>query len=204
MGETMEQPGTRPETERNDPALRRRRVLALYIALYGAIALCLIPSFSAAIVSVIILILVVTVIYQTRKDAEARDDDFTYSHARHLIRTFWIANLYLAVFMIVSILYFMMFMRIAALTPCTRTLIENAEFLLQTANVKNLLDIVSPCAAKFVVANKPTLQTSAVLAFGPALLYLLIRFLWGWPRALRYRTAYNTDKQANKVRLRDV
>lgn len=182
---------------------RRRKTLMLYLAFYGIITLGLIPAIAAAFLSISLLILMLIMLYKTAKEAENDDDAYTHSHAQHLIRTFWIGNFYLLISTFISILYFLMFVKLSTLTPCTHTLLNNLDVLAKTANIKDLLDIFMPCIEKFVFANKITLNISAFIAFFPVLLYLFIRFLWGWTHAVKNREV-STNKSNDKVRLRDV
>lgn len=160
-----------------------RRMISLYIAFFGSLVLGVFPSVFTAVLSLVFLLVTLLSLYLTRRNAE--EDSLSETHARFLIRTFWNANIIALLSVILSVLYFLMFVRLGALNPCVNAFLSGWEYVVRSSSPKILTEFMAPCAAPFMDANETALHIASFIAFGPVLLYLAVRFTRGWLRVIR-------------------
>jgi len=160
-----------------------RKVISLYLAFFGSLALAAIPSIYTAALSLIFLSFALLSLYRTRR--HAKKNSLGKTHAHFLIRTFWNGNIIFMLSFVLSILYFLMFVRLSSLNPCVEAFLMNWEYLITSVNPRILLDFLTPCEKSFTQANQTTMQSTAFIAFSPVLLYLLSRFVRGWTHVIK-------------------
>lgn len=161
----------------------QRRVISLYIGLFGSVFLCFMPSLIVSLFAILFVILALFGLYLVRE--HSADGSFSKRHAVYMIRTFWTTNLFLLVFGVSSILFFLMFVKLSPLNPCVNALLDYGDFMLTHGNFDGLVRLFTPCEKPFLQLNQMVLFLSGFIAFFPGMAYFFVRFTRGFTRALK-------------------
>lgn len=170
------------------PHTEKTTVLALYAAFGVSMILCLIPSVVMGVVSLLFIIGVLIAAYAIRRRAAA--ESLTENHATFIIRTIWIASLISVVTLAAGSAVMLEGIDYSPFSPCAETLAGKGTAALESAGFREIYAAAEPCMHGFITTNLRLLTLTSAIVAVPVILYILIRYLRGFSRALKgYRIA---------------
>ncbi len=161
-----------------DSDKEKRKILILYVVFFISFLAAIIPISVASIFATMICICTLSIIYSIRSNAE--EDSLADNHMTYLIRTFWRANLYLIIMFFLAATYLLIFADYIPLHPCIRHIENHFLHLARHGDLQQFASGFAPCQKDFFLNNQRHLIISALIAFSPTLVYLLLRCLRGW------------------------
>ena len=158
----------------------KEHVLFLYVMFSFTFLMVFIPSLYASLVGLLLCLFLIIGLYSVKSKSE--EGTLAGDHSRYLIKTFWRANLFLLYSFVLSAIYLVMFIKYQNLINCMdRIPLDSA----MNMDIEVLEQISNSCIHKFISENKLSLSISALIAFGPVVIYLAIRITRGWLRVVR-------------------
>lgn len=163
----------------SDPG--RNKVIALYAAFAGSIALMLVPHIAFAAASLIFLtVVLIACAVMKRGDAES----LKANHAVFISRTVWISGLFASLTTTAASFYLLPKVDNSPLEPCSNQILAHAEALARGENIAEVVALLQPCIHPFVQTNEEIFMISVLAAAAPVLLYIAVRFTRGFARAI--------------------
>ena len=168
--------------------LEQKKLYNIY-ALFGvSLALCVVPSVSAAILCVIFFTWLLVAAYRGRNKAE--EHSLTHNHMIFIIRSIWVGVLISVISTIIASLYMFQVIDYGAFNPCADVIAGKGIEALEAMGFSEFYALAQPCMEDFINFNYNALVVSVLIAAGPVLLYLAFRFMKGVSRAVKgYRIA---------------
>ncbi len=167
----------------------QRRIFNLYALFGAALLLGFLPNITAAFLSLLFFIILLVYAYAVRSGAQ--EDSLLDNHSTFVIRTIWIASLFMIVTTIIGSLYLVANIDYASFDPCAQSAAStlNVESI-ESSNLNAVYGFMAPCMDGFIADNFPKLIISLIIAAGIPVLYTLYRFFKGVARAVKgYRLA---------------
>lgn len=169
----------------------RRKAVQLYSVFGVSLVLMLVPNVFAAVLSLLFLLGVLIAAYMMRGNGES----LAGNHAGFIIRTIWISGFFAILTLIAASLYMLPNIDHTLLDPCMQNITFHAERLLQNpdtmATIAEMESMLRPCIHDFIQSNYTVFGISLLIAAGPIVLYLIVRFTRGLARAARgYRVSH--------------
>ncbi len=169
-----------------DPA--RAKIIKLYVAFGLSIVLTVIPHVWAAAASMLMLLYTRIVAYVLR--GRGPKDSLADNHATFVIRTIWLTGLFAIVTLAAGSAYLLERIDNAPLMPCMDKFLNMNPEKAAVMNVVDMGTLFENCMHPFVTTNWNALIVSMLIAGGPLLAYVVVRFARGLSRALKgYRLA---------------
>lgn len=170
---TDKMPGKDPE---------QKNILRLYAASCVMIVFSFIPTITAALTTLLLFTFVLIAAYVMRRKSE--EHSLTENHTTYIIRTIWISGLIAVLSLTAGSFYMLGHIDQNPLNGCANT-------ILGMSDPNAMLAVMQPCIDEFVALNKQVLMISGAIVAAPVLLYLILRYARGLPRAIRgYRIAH--------------
>ncbi len=157
------------------------KMMIIYFVFFVSLSVAVIPISGASVFALMIGVCTLAVIYSLRMNAE--EDSLLENHATFLIRTFWRANLYLLITSFIAMLYLLISVDYAPLSPCIEVLNKHIE----KADIKHIPKVIQVCNEIFIETNMINIKIMAFIAFSPILLYLLVRCVKGWTLIVQHK-----------------
>ena len=161
-----------------------KKCKTLYLALIISTIMMVVPlSATNIFAGAIWLCLVITAYYLRTGSGEY---SLLRDHTTYIIRTFWIANLFLVLTSILSAAYLLNQLNngqidLAPLEPCV--------------NGGNVAD----CSLAFNNSNRQIFVNSALIAIVPVIMYLLFRYIRGWRQISKGEMVNNSVKRLQNI-----
>ncbi len=155
----------------------KRIIYSSYIFLFLSMFATLIPINIASVFSLMICVCTLAAIYSVRSNAE--EDSILENHMTFLIRTFWRANLYLLISIMLAGIYIAMFADYSAITPCVSYINDHLATIIENSDISRIKKIMEPCSNAFYNNNKHYVMVTILLALLPLLTYLIYRCFFG-------------------------
>ncbi len=159
----------------------RFKMMVMYFVFFVSYSVAIIPVSAASVFALMICVCTLAVIYSFRMNAE--EDSLLENHTTFLIRTFWRSVLYLIISSFVALLYLLISVDYAPLSPCLEVLNNHIE----RADIRHIPQVIGLCNEIFIETNMVNIKIMAFIAFSPILLYLLVRCVKGWALIVQYK-----------------
>jgi uncharacterized membrane protein len=172
----------------SDDTKDKRAILNLYAAFGVTLVLSVVPSVTAALVSLVFFVGVVGVAFRFLKAAEP--ESLMENHATFILRTIGISTLFSLITLTAGIIYMIPSIDYSAFEPCANALTQKGESYAQSASFTDVYASAEPCMEDFIDMNLRILTIAALIAAVPVVPYLLMRYARGLSRAVKgYRLA---------------
>jgi uncharacterized membrane protein len=168
----------------------QKKIVRIYGAFGAGLIFSMVPLWSAAFVSAVLIAGVLIMAYVLRTDAE--HGSLTENHMTFIIRTIWIGSLLALVTTAAASVYFFKALDNTPLQPCAEAILSMASGMSDpTLMEKHINDFMAmPCWANYWQTNLMIFIIGGVIAAGPILIYFVVRYVRGLTRAMRgYRVA---------------
>jgi uncharacterized membrane protein len=168
----------------------QKKIVRIYGAFGAGLIFSMVPLWSAAFVSAVLIAGVLIMAYVLRTDAE--HGSLTENHMTFIIRTIWIGSLLALVTTAAASVYFFKALDNTPLQPCAEAILSMAsgmsDLTLMEKYINNFMSM--PCWANYWQTNLMIFIIGGVIAAGPILIYFVVRYVRGLTRAMRgYRVA---------------
>ncbi|MCB1721080.1 MAG: hypothetical protein H6860_06225 [Rhodospirillales bacterium] len=166
----------------------RKSVLNLYAALGASLILSVLPSVTAAGLSLVFFLGVLIAAYHMRRKVE--EHSLIENHATFIIRTLWIGALFSLFTMGLATAHMMSGIDYTPFDACAQALASKGALWIESARMMEVYGLIEPCVEGFILGNKVLFINSVVIAGAPVVLYMTYRLIKGLSRASKgYRLA---------------
>ncbi|HOO80903.1 MAG TPA: hypothetical protein PK513_00175 [Alphaproteobacteria bacterium] len=166
----------------------RKSVLNLYAALGASLILSVLPSVTAAGLSLVFFLGVLIAAYHMRGKVE--EHSLIENHATFIIRTLWIGAFLTLPTMGLATAYMMSGIDYAPFEVCAQALANKGVAWMESAGMMEVYGLVEPCVEGFITENKVLFINAVVIAGAPVVIYMTYRLIKGLSRASKgYRLA---------------
>lgn len=153
----------------------------IYALVCVSLLMGFIPVIEAAVLCLVMFLAAFIAAYILRKRAAA--ESLTANHMTFIIRTIWIASLFLIGTMTVAIIYLLPNYDPSALDICNEKI--NALIMEGVTDVARLEAEIKPCMDNFMADNFMTFMIATAIAAGPVVIYMGYRLARGLSRAIK-------------------
>lgn len=160
----------------------QKSVLNLYAMFGASCILSVLPYPSAAFLSLVFFVVVLSWAYSIRKSAKAHS--FAWIHADYLIRTIWVSGLFALITTVIAGIYVTNGLNHAAFDACANDLASKGPEWIAAAGYQGIYDVIQPCIHGFIALNETLLINGVIIAGGPVLIYMGYRLYKGLHKAL--------------------
>lgn len=153
----------------------------IYALVCVSLIMGFVPMIEAAVLCLVMFMAAFIAAYIIRKRADA--ESLTANHMTFIIRTIWIASLFLLGTMSVAIIYLLPNYDPAALHICNERI--SALVMEGVTDVVRLEAEIKPCMDNFMADNFRTFMIATAIAAGPIVIYMGYRLARGLSRAIK-------------------
>jgi uncharacterized membrane protein len=158
----------------------QKKLLRLYAAFGASLALSLVPSVAAAIITLLLFLGVLFVAYAMRK--RSSEGSLIENHTTYIIRTIWISGAAAVFTLIAASVYMLQTVDNTPLDPCISTILSAGARTPDMAT-QQMIALFRPCFDTYLSVNLRDFIIGGIIAAGPVLLYIILRFTRGLARA---------------------
>jgi uncharacterized membrane protein len=175
-----------------DPVIdvNQKKIVRLYGAFGAGLVFSMVPLWSAALVSAVLVTGVLIIAYVLRTDAE--HGSLSENHMTFIIRTIWIGSFLALITTAAASVYFFKALDNTPLQPCAEAILSMASGMSDPTAMERTIDnfMAMPCWATYWQKNLMIFIIGGVIAAGPILIYFIVRYVRGLTRAIKgYRVA---------------
>jgi|GEM_PF-5647002 len=168
-------------------------LLLFYITFCTSFLCAVTPLSSASVFSLMICICVLSAIYTYRVRGKRARNKLVIAHTTYMIRTFWRANILLAITSFIGLLYMLVIVNYEPFDTCTNAILNTVN----KGHTEAIYKILKICGNLIIEKNKINLQIAGIIAFSPVFVYVLWHCVSGSMLLAFGKTQLNRGKRVS-------